>query len=77
MSAKGMFEKLDMEKEETTEIIEYHFKYDINYPMGMYGYVVFDLLLKTYHTNIVDCSEEMKKAINKQIEELGWNNAKI
>ena len=44
MSAKEMFEKLGMEKEEVVGKISYHFKDDISYPFDYYAYVDFDLL---------------------------------
>ena len=72
MSAKEMFEKLDMEQKQTVGRIEYHFNNDMDYSMGIYAYVEFDLLKRKYHTNMINCSEEIQKAINKQIEELGW-----
>lgn len=72
MKAKEMFEKIGMEKDEEVGKISYHFKDDMEYPYGMYAYVDFDLLKRKYHTNMVNPDEEIKKAINKQIEELGW-----
>lgn len=72
MIAKEMFEELDMEQEQTAGRIEYHFNNDMDYPMGIYAYVEFDLLKRKYHTNMVNCGEEIQKAINKQVEELGW-----
>jgi len=71
-SAKEMFEDLGMEREEVVGKISYHFKDDMEYPYGMYAYVDFDLLKRKYHTNMLNCDEEIQKAINKQVEELGW-----
>lgn len=73
MSAKDMFEELGMETENTSCLgIEYHFKNDMDYPYGYYGYIYFDDAKKEFLTNIVDTSK-YQQAINKQIEELGWN----
>ena len=77
MTAQEMFEKLNMEKKETVGRIEYYFKNDMDYPRGIYAYVGFDLLKREYHTNMVNCGEEIQKAINKQVEELGWNEPNI
>ena len=71
MNAKEMFEKLDMEQEKTDKCIEYHFKDDIDYPYGYYGYIAFDLGNKKYNTNLVD-TKKYDNAINQQIKELGW-----
>lgn len=73
MTAKEMFEKLDMEQKQTVGKIEYHFKNDIDYPMGIYAYVEFDLINRKYHTNMLNPDIEITKAINKQVEELKWN----
>lgn len=74
MRAREMFEKLDMVTENTSCLsIEYHFKNDIDYPYGYYAYIYFDNVKKEYKTNIVDTSK-YQNAINKQIEELGWND---
>ena len=72
MTAKEMFKQLDMEQEQTVGRITYYFNNDMDYPMGMYAYVEFDLLKRKYHTNMINCDEEIQRAINKQVEELGW-----
>lgn len=71
MSAKEMFEELDMEQTKDKNIIEYHFKNDIDYPLGYYAYIYFDLEHKTYRTNLSNITK-FDKAIKKQIEELRW-----
>lgn len=77
MSAKEMFEKeLDMELVERPRGLEYHWRNDIDYPYGYYGYVFFDLISKQVQSNIKNIANNIKyqKAINKQVEELGWDD---
>ena len=74
MSAKEMFEKLGYECEKIGEKIYY----DIpnQYELGGHSpYIVFYTVNKHWDTNIVEIEKDKKlmKAINKQIEELGWN----
>lgn len=72
MTAKEMFEKLGYEQDLNSERIRY-FNEETKY------YVVFFLEYKIY---TIGCSNEnedvginieLHKAINKQVEELGWN----
>lgn len=75
MKAKDMFEKLGYKYEKIGEKIYY----DIpnQYELGGHSpYVVFYTVNKHWDTNIVEIGKdkELIKAINKQIEELGWDN---
>lgn len=36
------------------------------------AYIIFNLVDKKYNTNLVNVNDNTKLAINKQIEELGW-----
>ena len=75
MSAKEMFEELGYKQKIQNDVI-YYFK-EINIPKR-YGSTIF------YHINFIlkdkeifiskNLSLEELKAINKQVEELGWNN---
>lgn len=74
MSAKEMFEELGYKQKIQNDVI-YYFK-EINIPKR-YGSTIF------YHINFIlkdkeifiskNLSLEELKAINKQVEELGWN----
>ena len=82
MSAKEMFEKLGYElKEETKKYLRYK-KGISKYGDGMY--IEFDLNNKKirlytktpqYNNNPRYADYREFEAINKQVEELGWNNA--
>lgn len=73
MTAKEMFEKLDMEQGKAENYIEYHYKNDMDYPYGYYAYILFDLKNKSWRSNLVGTTTEQEHAIFKQTEELGWN----
>ena len=73
MSAKEMFEELGYEIDSTYEI-EGHFFYCKDYTK-----IDFDLSRKNfykYHSSNLRSPIDMKllQAINKQVEELGWND---
>lgn len=66
MSAKEMFEELGYKYEFNNK---YHIRY---YNVEKDNYIWFDLQLKTLEISEY-CNLKELKAINKQIEELGWN----
>ena len=77
MSAKEMFEELDFQWKETKDIIEYskssfkHFTFLAKEKITFYKEDYF----RYFHLDgIFQISEDLLQAINKQIEELGWNN---
>ena len=75
MTAKEMFEKLGYEYRKVGEKIYYEIPND--YELGGHSpYVVFYTINKHWDTNLVDFgrNKELIKAINKQIEELRWDN---
>lgn len=75
MTAREMFEKLGYEYSKVGEKIYY--EKPNPYELGGHSpYVVFYTINKHWDTNLVDFGrdKELIKAINKQIEELGWNN---
>lgn len=66
MSAKEMFEELGYK-------YEFNNKYNIRYyNVKKDNYIWFDLQLKTLEISEY-CNLEELQAINKQVEELGWN----
>lgn len=73
MTAKEMFEKQGFSYRSTDDLIEYLFK-SIN--SRWYLKIIFDLKNKNYST--IECDDcatidmEIHKAIQKQLEELGW-----
>ena len=77
MEAKQLFEELGYEQEVGYKYIDYaKFHKEVN----QYGYVLFDLEKKTVlptmeygSTYAVEIDVNLLKAINKQVEELGWN----
>lgn len=77
MKAKEMFEELGYEIEIGKNYIEYaKFHKKIN----QHSYILFDLEEKTIlpsmeygSTHALEIGMNLLKAINKQIEELGWN----
>ena len=76
MSAKEMFEELGYEEENDKNYIEYT-KYMKN--IKQYAYIYFDLeekvILPTMEYSssyALEIDMNLLKAINKQIEELGW-----
>lgn len=71
-SAKEMFEELGYKQEIYISSI-YYYGEDSDYD---YYYIAFDKLDKSIKINkyINEITIEELKAINKQIEELGWNN---
>ena len=74
MKAKEMFEKLGYEEYKTDERL--YWSKPNEYELGGHEpYVVFDLIYQEWNTNIVEIKKEkdLIQAINKQIEELGWN----
>lgn len=82
MSAKEMFEKLGYELDIITDFeILYHMKWEISTTY----WVSFNLINKSFECFVNSDSPfepsksyaidiELLKAINKQVEELGWNN---
>lgn len=73
MTAKKMFEKLGYKQNVQDDFIEYYIE-DMNYPVGHYPYIIFNKKHKWWHSNLAGTTDEEDFAINKQIEELGWNN---
>lgn len=71
MTAKEMFEKLGYVQKVQDDCIEYYVD-GIDYPFGYYPYILFDLKNKWWKSNLAGTSNEEELAINKQIEELGW-----
>lgn len=84
MSAKEMFEELGYEQEEYKDKIAYHLEQVVLGQKNCFG-VSFDKDFKSYHTYAYGWFEngtpfdtnlcidiKLHKAINKQIEELGW-----
>ena len=71
MSAKEMFEKLEYEYKENENYISYTYcvKEIIEFSLKTKKFVKEDI----WGTSLRITLEELK-AINKQIEELGWNN---
>lgn len=76
MKAKEMFEELGYECEIGLKYIDYakHFK-----EIKQHGYILFDLEEKTIlpsmeygSTHALEIDMTLLKAINKQVEELGW-----
>lgn len=67
MSAKEMFEELDFKIDDikSTYLSYYNKKED--------SYVYFDYIYKTVEVQF-DITMNLLKAINKQVEELHWNN---
>lgn len=67
MSAKEMFEELDFKIDDikSTYLSYYNKKED--------SYVYFDHIYKTVEVQF-DINMDLLKAINKQVEELGWLN---
>ena len=77
MKAREMFEELGYEQEIGTNYIDYaKFHKEIN----QHSYILFDLEEKTIlptmeygSTHALEIDMTLLKAINKQVEELGWN----
>ena len=65
MNAKELFDKLGYVKSETNIHITYDSKYEEDY-------VEFNLLTESYNCGHYNVTMELHKAINKQLEELGW-----
>lgn len=75
MSAKDIFEKYGYTLyDETDEIIFYCTDYDSEMQEDD-QYIRFDKICKTIYSNKEICIKELEM-INKQVEELGWNNEK-
>lgn len=74
MKAKEMFEKLGYEYSKVGEKIYYEIPNP--YELGGHSpFVIFYTVNQYWDTNIVEINKdkELIKAINKQVEELGWN----
>ena len=70
MSAEEMFKKNDLIK---TKDNEEYIKYELNSDKWIY-YIVFEKKHKTINFNMYEVINIQElKAINKQVEELGWN----
>ena len=72
MTAKEMFEELGYKQNLQDDFIEYYIE-DMNYPVGHYPYIIFNKRHEWWHSNLAGTKDEEDLAINKQIEELGWN----
>ena len=75
MNAKEMFEKLGYEYSKVGEKIYYEIPNP--YELGGHSpYVVFYTVTQRWDTNIINLKKDkpLIEAINKQVEELGWNN---
>ena len=85
MSAKEMFEELGYEYQKNNNILNYHLEQNDSKGVQMRFGIFFNLDYKYYHTYAYGLFENGKpydsylsidikihKAINKQIEELGW-----
>ena len=71
MSAEEMFKKNDLIK---TKDNEEYIKYELISDIWRY-YIVFDKKYKTINFNMYEVINMQElQAINKQVEELGWNN---
>ena len=71
MSAEEMFKKNDLIK---TKDNEEYIKYELISDIWRY-YIVFEKKYKTINFNMYEVINMQElQAINKQIEELGWNN---
>ena len=71
MSAEEMFKKNDLIK---TKDNEEYIKYELISDIWSY-YIVFEKKYKTINFNMYEVINMQElQAINKQIEELGWNN---
>lgn len=71
MTAKEMFEKLGYEYEESYDkkLIDYYKKYK-----GLDLEILFNKDAQKFSmTYVVEVNIELLQAINKQVEELGWN----
>lgn len=74
MSAKELFEDLGYKEYKSDERL--YWSEPNEYELGGHEpYVVFDLIYQEWHSNIVDIEKkkDLIQAINKQIEELGWD----
>ena len=71
MSAEEMFKKNDLIK---TKDNEEYIKYELISDIWSY-YIVFEKKYKTINFNMYEVINMQElQAINKQVEELGWNN---
>jgi len=68
-----MFEELGYEQNLHDDYIEYYID-DMNYPLGHYPYIIFDLKRKWWYSNLAGTKDEEDLAINQQCKELGWFN---
>ena len=73
MKAKEMFEELGYKQNLQNDCIEYYVDC-LDYPFGYYPYILFDLKKEWWSSNLEGTTTEEELAINKQIEELGWND---
>ena len=79
MTAKEMFEELDYLQSSEDFEEELVYNQNLSHTDSYYRYISFDKVNKTieFDDNATEpfyLSYEELKAINKQIEELGWNN---
>lgn len=76
MIAKEMFEELDFRWKETKDIIEYNrslFKHFTFLQREKITFFKNDCLRLFWFENVSEVNKKLLQAINKQIEELGWN----
>lgn len=76
MIAKEMFEELDFRWKETKDIIEYNRSLFNHFTFLQREKITFfknDCLRLFWFENVSEVNEKLLQAINKQIEELGWN----
>lgn len=71
MSAKEMFEKLGYKQNLQDDYIEY-FIDGMDYPLGHYPSIIFNLKNEWWHSNLAGTTDEEDLAINQQCKELGW-----
>ncbi len=87
MSAKEMFKELGFEYQKGNNILNYHLEQNDSKGVQMRFGISFNLDYKSYHTyaygwfengepydSNLSIDAKIHKAINKQIEELGWND---
>ena len=76
MTAKEMFEKLDYEWTETSSYIQYN-KYNWKHWIFKSEITIcfwkFSNNISINDELVIDINQELLQAINKQVEELGWN----
>ena len=76
MIAKEMFEELDFRWKETKDIIEYNRSLFNHFTFLQREKITFfknDCLRLFWFENVSEVNEKLLQAINKKIEELGWN----